>query len=119
MITAPAHRRCGCTRIIPIRLGSSSISERATVQNFDLARGDKLDLTKLLSGAPLAADLTNVSDFVRVLAYAQNDTGYASGTQTALDVTGPGGHAVVHLEGSGKLDLQALLAHNSLILPPH
>ena len=36
-----------------------------------------------------------------------------------LEVTGPHGSALVKLEGAGKLDLQDLLKHHSLILPPH
>ena len=34
-------------------------------------------------------------------------------------VTGPHGVAVVNLQGSGKLELQDLLKHHSLLLPPH
>jgi hypothetical protein len=41
------------------------------------------------------------------------------GTKTALAVSGPGGSAIVNLEGSGKLQLSDLLSHQSLVLPPH
>jgi hypothetical protein len=89
------------------------------VKNFDLARGDKLDLQQILAGAPLAHDLTNLGHFVKVLGHGQNDPGFGPGTKTSLEVTGPHGSAVVNLEGVGKLDLADLLKHHSLLLPPH
>jgi hypothetical protein len=89
------------------------------VRNFNLAEGDKLDLTKILAGAPLAHDLANLGNFVKVLGYGQNDPGFGAGTKTSLEVTGPHGSAVVNLEGSGKLELGDLLKHHSLLLPPH
>jgi autotransporter passenger strand-loop-strand repeat protein len=88
-------------------------------QAFSLLNGDKLDLTSVLAGAPLAPDLANIGNFVSVLGYGDNDAGYGAGTQTVLQINGPNGGAIVHLEGSGKLGLQDLLSHNSLILPPH
>jgi collagen type VII alpha len=89
------------------------------VQNFSLAQGDTLDLTKILAGVPLAHDLANLGEFVKVLGYGKNDPGFGAGTKTTLEVTGLHGTAVVNLEGAGKLDLQDLLKHQSLILPPH
>jgi hypothetical protein len=89
------------------------------VRNFDLARGDKLDLRHILAGAPLAHDLANLGHFVKVLGHGSNDPGFGPGTKTALEVTGPHGTAVVNLEGVGKLDLADLLKHHSLLLPPH
>ena len=89
------------------------------VQNFSIAHGDKLDLTKILAGAPLAHDLANIADFVKVTSYGQNDPGFGPGTKTSLAVTGPHGSALVNLEGAGKLELKDLLQHNSLLLPPH
>ena len=89
------------------------------VRNFNLAQGDKLDLTKILAGAPLAHDLANLGNFVKVLGYSQNDSGFGHGTKTSLEVTGPHGSAVVNLEGVGKLELSDLLKHHSLLLPPH
>jgi hypothetical protein len=89
------------------------------VKNFDLARGDKLDLQQILAGAPLAHDLANLGHFVKVLGYGRNDPGFGPGTKTSLEVTGPHGSAVVNLEGVGKLDLADLLKHHSLLLPPH
>jgi len=88
-------------------------------QNVSFNHGEKLDLTQLLAGAPLAHDLTNIGDFVKVLGHGRNDAGFGQGTKTTLEVTGPGGSAVVNLESSGKLGLKDLLSHNSLILPPH
>jgi autotransporter passenger strand-loop-strand repeat protein len=88
-------------------------------QAFSLLNGDKLDLTSILAGAPIAPDLANIGNFVQVLGIAGNDAGFGAGVQTVLQVNGPIGYALVHLEGSGKLELQDLLSHNSLILPPH
>jgi hypothetical protein len=91
----------------------------AYVRNFNLVQGDKLDLTQILAGAPLAHDLANIADFVKVTSYGQNDPGFGPGSKTSLEVTGPHGSALVNLEGAGKLELKDLLQHNSLLLPPH
>jgi hypothetical protein len=89
------------------------------VQNFHVVHGGKLDLTQILAGTPLAHDLANIEQFVRVLGHGANDPGFGGGTKTSLEVLGPHGTAIVNLEGSGKLDLHDLLKHNSLLLPPH
>ena len=89
------------------------------VSQFNLAGGDKLDLTQILAGASLAHDLANLGNFVQVLGSAANDLGFGAGTKTSLEITGPHGTAVVNLEGSGKLALTDLLSHHSLVLPPH
>jgi hypothetical protein len=103
--------------------GRSSLMQQsgtdAISQSFSLSHGDKLDLTQLLAGAPLAADLANIGDYVKVVGYGKNDPGFGRGTKTVLEVTGPNGGATINLEGSGKLSLKDLLSHNSLILPPH
>jgi hypothetical protein len=99
--------------IVPIRAGTDF------VQNFDLARGDQLDLTGILAGAPLAHDLANIANFVQVLSSGSNDPGFGSGIKTSLAITGPQSSAVVNLEGAGKLELKDLLQHHSLLLPPH
>jgi hypothetical protein len=91
----------------------------AYVQNFSLVQGDKLDLKQILAGAPLAHDLANIANFVKVTGHGQNDPGFGPGTKTSLEVTGPHGSALVNLEGAGKLELKDLLQHNSLLLPPH
>ncbi|MFO1161090.1 MAG: DUF4214 domain-containing protein [Reyranellaceae bacterium] len=85
---------------------------------FSLADGDRLDLTQILANAPLRSDLTNIGDFVKVLGYGANDAGYGDGTKTLLSVAGPDGSALVALEGSGRLTVDDLLRHDSLILPP-
>jgi hypothetical protein len=89
------------------------------VRNFDPARGDRLDLRHLLAGAPLAHDLANLGDFVKVLGYGRSDPGFGAGIKTALEITGPQGTAVLNLESAGKLDLADLLKHHLLLLPPH
>ena len=88
-------------------------------KQFSLGGGDKLDLTHVLAGAPLAHDLTNISQFVKIVGHGANDPGYGIGTKTTLEVTGPGGSARIDLQSSGKLDLKDLLHHDSLLLPPH
>jgi hypothetical protein len=85
---------------------------------FSLADGDRLDLTQILANASLRGDLTNIGDFVVVLGYGANDAGYGDGTKTLLSVSGPDGSAMVALEGSGRLTVDDLLRHDSLILPP-
>jgi len=105
-----------------LAVGSSSSQDLVVQpgkQSFSFNHGEKLDLTQVLAGAPLAHDLTNIGDFVKVLGHGKNDPGFGKGTKTTLEVTGPGGSAVVNLESSGKLGLKDLLSHNSLILPPH
>jgi hypothetical protein len=98
-------------KTIEVHAGSSY------AQQFSIAGGDKLDLTSVLAGAPIAHDLTNISQFVKVLGYGSNDPGYGLGTKTMLEVTGPSGSARIDLQGSGKLDLKDLLQHDSLVLP--
>ncbi len=88
-------------------------------ENFSVLQGDKLDLTKILAGAPLTADLSNLSQFVKVLGHSSNDPGFGPGTKTTLEIAGPHGTGIVNLENSGKLGLKDLLSHNSLILSPH
>jgi hypothetical protein len=109
----------GTTTIVLGKEGHAGLIRAGTdfVQNFNLAH--KLDLTKILAGAPLAHDLANLGNFVKVLGYGKNDPGFGPGTKTTLEVTGPHGTAVVNLEGAGKLDLNDLLKHHSLLLPPH
>jgi hypothetical protein len=88
-------------------------------ERFNLASGDKLDLTQVLAGAPISQDLTNLGQFVKVVGYGVNDPGYGQGTKTMLEITGPGGSARIDLQGSGRLDLKDLLHHDSLLLPPN
>ena len=67
----------------------------------------------------IEANLVNLGAYVSLTGYSDNVPGFGAGTTTTLAITGPGGNAIVNLEGSGKLDLQDLLQHNALILPPH
>jgi hypothetical protein len=88
------------------------------MERFNIARGDKLDLTHVLAGAPIAAgDLTNLTQFVKVVGHGPNDPGFGLGTKTTLEITGPSGSARIDLQGSGRLDLKDLLHHDSLLLP--
>jgi hypothetical protein len=87
-------------------------------EQFNIAAGDKLDLTHVLAGAPIAHDLTNISQFVKIVGHGANDPGYGHGTKTTLEIAGPGGSARIDLQGSGKLDLKDLVHHDSLLLPP-
>jgi hypothetical protein len=110
----------------PILGGSQNQDQTLVVQagstyseSFSLSGGSQLDLTQILAGASLSHDLTNISQYVKVLGYGADDPGFASGTKTILQVTGPNGSATVNLEGSGRLSVQNLLQHNSLLLPPH
>jgi hypothetical protein len=86
-------------------------------EQFNIARGDKLDLSHVLAGAPISQDLTGLSQFVKVVGHGPNDPGYGHGTKTTLEVTGLGGSARIDLQGSGRVDLKDLLHHDSLILP--
>jgi hypothetical protein len=86
-------------------------------QQFSLGGGDKLDLRHVLAGAPLAHDLTNIGQFVKIVGHGASDPGHGIGT--TLEVTGLGGSARIDLQGGGKLELKDLLQHDSLLLPPH
>jgi len=103
----------GAANTLVVQAGSSY------AQQFRLGGGDKLDLTHVLAGAPLAHDLTNLSQFVKIVGHGANDLGHGLGTKTTLEVTGPGGSARIDLQSSGKLELKDLLQHDSLLLPPH
>ena len=90
---------------------------RATLSPSWHVERDVTDLTPIFESAETGE--ANIGNFVQVLGSGPNDSGFGAGTKTILEVAGPGGSAVVNLEGSGKLDLNDLLKHNSLILPPH
>jgi hypothetical protein len=89
------------------------------VPSFNPAAGDRLDLSQVLSGAPLAQDLTNIGDFIKVLGYGPTDSGFGQGTKSMFEIVGPNGTSLVTLEGSGKLAVDDLVKSDSLILPPH
>jgi hypothetical protein len=42
---------------------------------------------------------------------------FGHGTKTVVQISGPSGQAIVHLQGSGKLNLQDLVKHAGLIPP--
>jgi hypothetical protein len=86
---------------------------------FNLAQGDRLDLSQILAGAPVKQDLSNIGQYVKVIGHGPNDPGFGSGTQTVLQITGPNGQAIVHLEGSGRLNVHDLVKHDSIIPPSH
>ena len=65
----------------------------------------------------MAQDLTNIRQFVKVLGHGPNDPSFGYGTQTVIQISGPSDQAIVHLQGSGKLDLEDLVKHDSLIPP--
>jgi hypothetical protein len=99
--------------------GSKWLIEAGTHSSvpFSLARGDQLDLSQILHDAPAAQDLTNISQFVKVLGHGPNDPAFGHGTKTVVQISGPSDPAIVHLQGSGKLDLQDLVKHAGLIPP--
>jgi hypothetical protein len=86
---------------------------------FNLAQGDKLDLSQILAGAPVNQDLSNISQYVKVIGHGPNDPGFGQGTQTVLQITGPNGQAIVHLEGSGRLNVHDLVKNDAIIPPTH
>ncbi len=93
-------------------LAGSSLTEP-----FNIANGDKLDLSHVLAGAPISHDLTNLGEFVRVVGHATVDPLHGQGT--TLEITGAGGSSRINLQGSGKLELKDLVQHDSLLLPPN
>jgi hypothetical protein len=102
----------GSANTLVVQAGSSY------THRFSLSGGDKLDLTHVLAGAPLAHDLTNIGQFVKIVGHGANDLGHGAGTKTTLEVTGPGGSARIDLQSSGKLELKDLVHNDSLVLPP-
>jgi hypothetical protein len=84
-----------------------------------VALGGGLSLPQTLAGAPLAHDLVplgqgNSSDSAPMIGSGTDDQ--SGGSQTSPQFADPGGTA---LTGSGKLELQDLLAHHSPFLSPH
>jgi hypothetical protein len=78
-------------------------------------RGDQLDLSRILHDAPVAQDLTSIAQFEKVLGHGPNDPSPGHGTRAVVQSTGPSDRAIVHVQGSGKLDLKDLLEHDGLI----
>lgn len=88
----------------------------ATIGGFDPAAGERLNLTGLLAGAPLANDLANLGAFISVVGQGPDPNG---GTDTTLSLTGPGGGASLVLVGGKAIAAADLLNDNALVLPPH
>jgi hypothetical protein len=82
---------------------------------FNIANGDRLDLTQILAGAPLAQDLSNIGNYMKVLGYAGADQNGG----TVLEIMGPNGNSQVTLQGAGKVSVDDLVNNSSLVLPPH
>jgi hypothetical protein len=81
-----------------------------SVSGFNMAHGDQIDLSIILTGVPLAHDLSNLSSYVSVS---------NSGANTTLQIAGAGGADTVQLTGVGSLSLQNLLNGNAFVLPAH
>ena len=88
----------------------------ATIAGFSLSNGDVLNLTSILAGVSLAADLSNLGSFVAVA--TETDAKHKSWTDTVLTIKGSGGTATVTLLNTGSLTL-AGLETASLVLPAH
>lgn len=88
-----------------------------SIKGFSLTNNDALDLTSILKGVSLAADLSNLGGFVAVASIA--DPKHSAWTDTVVTVTGAGGTDTVTLLNTGSVTLAGLLSANSLILPAH
>jgi hypothetical protein len=88
----------------------------ATIGDFSVTGGVKLNLTSLLGGAALTADLSNLGAFLRVTAVGADANG---GFDTTLGLNGPGGTGSVTLVSKTPIAVADLLNDNVLILPPH
>ena len=87
-----------------------------TVGGFSLTNGDVLNLTSILAGVALTADLSNLGLFVALA--SETDPHHSSWTDTVLTIKGTGGTATVTLLNTGSLSL-AGLETASLVLPAH
>ncbi len=88
----------------------------ATIGDFSVTSGMKLDLTALLAGAPLAGDLSNLGAFVSASAHVAD---LAGGVDTILSVHGPGGAATLRLLNPNPIAVADLLNDHVLTLPGH
>jgi trimeric autotransporter adhesin len=79
-----------------------------TVGSFNMANGDKIDLTYILAGTSVTT--SDLSSYV---------SASASGTGTSLAIIGPNGSDTVLLSGVGSLSLQTLINGNAFVLPSH
>lgn len=82
------------------------------VHGFTTTNGDVLDLSQILAGLPVAADLSNLGSYVT--ASSTTDSHNAAWTDTVLNITGTGGSATVTLINTGTLGLSDLIASHSI-----
>lgn len=87
-----------------------------TIWDFSPAASDRLNLTSLLAGAPLAPDLTNLGAYVSITGQSSDPIGDWNST---LAVNGPGGAASLVLHGTAAISVLDLLSNDALILPKH
>ncbi len=73
-------------------------------ESYSVNQGDKLDLTQVLAGTPLAVDLTNINQFINALGSGKSDPNFGSGSKMTQDASDPSGGAIVSAHGSGKLE---------------
>lgn len=88
----------------------------ASITNFSLTAGDQLDLTALLSGAPLAHDLSNLSAYLTATPQSPGQNG---ASVSLLAVSRPGGTASLALSSTSPISVANLVTANALVLPPH
>ena len=88
----------------------------AFIAGFSAAAGDRLDLTGLLAGAPLAHDLSNLGSYLSVTGQTVDVGG---SWDTTLAVNGPGGAASLVLASGNTISVLDLLGGNALVLPSH
>ncbi len=88
----------------------------AFIQGFSASAGDRLDLTALLAGAPLAADLSNIGEFVKVVSSAADAS---FGIDTKLTIAGLSGTASLILNGASPVTVLSLLQNKAVIFPAH
>jgi hypothetical protein len=81
-----------------------------TVTGFNMAHGDQIDLSQLLSGVSLAPDLSNLASYISLS---------SNGPDTILSLGGYGGSDSVVLAGVSGQTLQSLVNGSAFILPPH
>ena len=110
--TTTVHAAGGLDNIFAPAASGGSLS----IDGFTAASGDMLDLTRILAGAPLAPDLSNLSSYVSFATAA--DATQPGGIDAILTITGAGGTGVVTLLNTDLTTLSALSGSN-MVLPAH
>lgn len=77
---------------------------------FNMTRGDRIDLTQILAGVPLAPDLSNLGIYMAVA---------GNGANTILTIAAPNGADILMLAGVGAMSLRNLIDGNAFDLPAH